>query len=69
VDIPRVELNEPAAGAISGPAVMLSLSRCARNRTGGRLSRNALAALLLMDVLDAPFSRTFKRVVMIENRG
>ena len=54
-----VELNEPAAGAISSPAVMLSLSRCARNRTVGRLSRDGLAALLLMDVLNAPFSRTF----------
>jgi hypothetical protein len=47
-----------AAGAISGPAVMFSSSRCARNRNGGRLSRNGLAALLLMDVLNAPFSRT-----------
>ena len=54
VDTPRVELNEPAAGAISSPAVMLSLSRCARNRTVGRLSRDGLAALLLMDVLNAP---------------
>jgi hypothetical protein len=48
-----------AAGAISGPAVMFSPSRCARNRTRGRLSRDGLAALLLMDVLNAPFSRTF----------